>query len=89
MKKYFLGFIVGISVSLMIFIPLLLSEQQNKFEFGKNSGIIRGVLFSVKAIEKEFGVLENFSKYKVLYSVKTSDVVVVEINGTKTVRVIP
>jgi len=89
MKKYVVGFISGVVISAIIFIPILKSEQQAKFEIGKNNGNISGLAHSVKELKKEFGVIDSSEKYKRLYSVKTSDVVSVEINGVKTVRVIP
>ena len=89
MRKYIIGFIGGVVISAIIFIPILESEQQAKLELGKNSGKISGLVHSVKELEREFGVIDSSAKYKKLYSVKTSDVVSVEINGVKTVRVIP
>ena len=89
MKKYVIGFISGIIVSGLIFIPILKMEQQAKFESGTYQGQINGLVHSVEEIEKEFGTIDSQEKYKRLYSVKTSDVVSVEINGVKTVRVIP
>ena len=89
MKKYIIGFIGGVVISVIIFIPILKSRQQAKFELGINNGEISGLAHSVNKLKKEFGVINSSAKYKRLYSVKTSDVVSVEINGVKTIRVIP
>ncbi len=89
MKKYVIGFMGGVVVSGAIFIIVLKAEQEAKLEQGKNSGKISGLTYSVKKLEKEFGTIDSSAKYKRLYSVKTSDVVSVDINGVKTVRVIP
>jgi hypothetical protein len=89
MKKYIIGFISGVVISAMIFIPIFKSKQQEKYELGVNSGKISGLTYSVKEIAKEFGIMDSSAKYKRLYSIKTSDVVSVEINGVKTIRVIP
>ena len=70
-------------------MPILIAEQDNKFKLGVNDGKITGLIYSVKELEKEFGAFDGVVEYKRLYSVKTSDVVSVEINGVKTVRVIP
>jgi ribosomal protein L25 (general stress protein Ctc) len=89
MKKYVIGFIGGIIVSGAIFIPILITELEAKLELGKNNGKIDGLVYSVRELEKEFGAIDSSTEHKRLYSVKTSDVVSVEINGVKTVRVIP
>ncbi len=89
MKKYIIGFIGGVVISAIIFVPILKSEQQAKFKLGINNGKISGLAHSVKELEKEFGLIDSSAKHKRLYSVKTSDVVSVEINGVKTIRVIP
>jgi hypothetical protein len=89
MKKYIIGFIGGVVISTLIFIPILKSRQQAKFKLGINTGKIIGLVHSVRELEKEFGVINSSAEYKRLYSVKTSDVVSVEINGVKTIRVIP
>ena len=89
MKKYAIGFILGAVLSTVIYIPILILEQNNKYELGHNQGTINGLLHSVNDIEKEFGKYSTKDNYKTLYSVKTSEVISLEINGVKTIRVIP
>jgi hypothetical protein len=89
MKKFISGVLVGVVLSTIIFVPVLLSERHYKFEFGQKNGIVAGRLEAADAIEKEFGRYEGDGPHKVVFSVKTTDVVSIETNGVKTVRVIP
>jgi hypothetical protein len=89
MKKFALGVVAGVGVSAIIFIPLLFSERQNKFEFGRSNGMVAGRFEAADAIEKEFGRYDGHAPYKVVFSVKTTNVISTETNGVKTVRVIP
>jgi hypothetical protein len=89
MKKFALGVLVGIVISAVIFVPLLRGERKDKFEFGRTNGIIAGRFEAADVLEKEFGRYDGHAPYKVLFSVKTTDVVSTETNGVKTVRVIP
>jgi hypothetical protein len=89
MKKFSIGIIAGIAMSAAIFVPLLRSERHDKFEFGRKNGINAGLFQAADAIQKELGCYDGHSPYKVLFSVKTTDVVSTETNGVKTIRVIP
>jgi hypothetical protein len=89
MKKFTFGGFVGIAISVIVFVPLRLSERRNKFEFGRNNGIVAGRFEAADALEKEFGLYDGHTPYKVLFSVKTTSVVSMETNGVRTVRVIP
>jgi hypothetical protein len=89
MKKFALGFSAGLAACAVVLVPLLLSERGNKFENGKYHGNIAGRFDAADALGKEFGQYDGHSPYKVLFSVKTTDVISVETNGIKTVRIIP
>ena len=89
MKKFALGVLCGIVAASLLFVPLLLSERRDKFEFGRKNGINAGRFEAADALEKEFGRYDGKTPYKVLFSVKTTDVVSTETNGVRTVRVIP
>ena len=89
MKKFISGVFVGVAISTVIFVPLLLSERRDKFEFGRNAGIVAGRFEATDALFKEFGLYDGHTPYKVLFSVKTTDVISTETNGIRTVRVIP
>lgn len=89
MRKFFLGVFVGIAISAIILVPLLRSERRNKFDFGRKNGIVAGRFEAADALEKEFGRYDGHAPYKVLFSVKTTDVISTETNGVKTVRIIP
>jgi hypothetical protein len=89
MKKFGIGVLFGIAVSAMFFVPLLIIERRGKFEDGLRSGIIAGRREAAQAIEKEFGFYDRHSPYERLFSVKSTDVISIETNGAKTIRVIP
>jgi hypothetical protein len=89
MKKFILGVFIGVAISAIVFVPFLFSERRDKFEFGRKNGIVAGRLEAADALEKEFGRYDGHTPYKVLFSVKTTDVVSTETNGVRTVRVIP
>jgi hypothetical protein len=88
MKKFISGFLAGAAVSGVLFFVLLRSERRYSWEGGRRSGIIQGHFDVADALQKEFGVHDG-SPYKLLLEVKTTDIVSVETNGIKTVRIIP
>lgn len=89
MKKFLLGALVGTLFSAAIFIPVLRWERQLSWQLGVDTGTISGQRLAADALEKEFGNHDGRTPSKVLYSVKTTDVVSIETNGVRTVRVIP
>jgi hypothetical protein len=64
-------------------------SDRYQFDDGFENGVIRGHLQAVEAIEKEFGTCASHAGSNRLFGAYTSDVVVIETNGVKTVRVIP
>ncbi|MDO6526757.1 hypothetical protein Q4519_13785 [Motilimonas sp. 1_MG-2023] len=62
MKKYLVSFIAGSVFSSAILIPVLLVEQKNKYELGKNQGLTNGLWMSAEKLNSEFGELPNYSK---------------------------
>jgi hypothetical protein len=89
MKKFTLGFLVGATVSAVVLVPLVFKDRHDKFQFGRNSGLIEARSEIAATIEKEFGLYDGHTPYTLLFSVKTTDVISTETNGVKTVRVIP
>jgi hypothetical protein len=89
MKRFALGVLVGLLLASCGFIPLWRWERQAGWQSGKNAGVIEGRFLAADALEKEFGRVDSKATCKVLFSVKTTDVVAIETNGVKTVRVIP
>ena len=89
MKRLALGFMVGVAACAVVLVPTLLAERRNKYEFGQKNGNIAGRFEAADALGKEFGQYDGRSPYKVLFSVKSMDVISVETNGIKTVRIIP
>ena len=89
MRRFSLGVFFSLVIAAIVFALLLLRERHNKFQFGRSNGIVAGRFEAADALEKEFGRHDGHTPYKVLFSVKTTDVVSTETNGVKTVRVIP
>ena len=88
--KYIGIFLGGFICASLLFVFLILPrEDQDQFDYGFTNGVIRGHLEAVEAIQIEFGACDSHMPYKVLFSASTSDVVSIETNGVKTVRVIP
>ena len=88
MKNLITGIIIGAVIVTAVFVPILLREQRAKFDFGFDCGKTAGLIEAVKALDKEFGRCGGKAKYKRLFSVSDADVVSVETNGVKTVRII-
>lgn len=89
MKHFIAGIVCGVCLVLVPFYLLLKSEQKNKFEFGVTTGFTNGLLDAANRLEKEFGTHDSKGEYKRVFSISTSDVIAVEVDGVKTVRVIP
>jgi len=105
MRKFILGVLVGLVISAIfsaMCIPgLIISEGHSKFVDGHKKGIAAGRFEAAETLEKEFGHYDWKGPYTILLSVtgqvsflsgsvvKTSNVVSIETNGVKTVRVIP
>ena len=85
----FAGGILGMLVAILGFIPVLRSQQRAKFDLGRRQGELAGWNAAADALDKEFGRCDPQSEYRRLFSIKTTEVVVIETNGVKTVRVIP
>ena len=88
MKKILIGMVLGAAIAAGLFIPLLFREGQAKFDCGQHRGQIAGLTETAVILDKEFGKYDGKSEYKMLFSIKDTDGVVIETNGVKTVRVI-
>jgi hypothetical protein len=88
--KYIGTFLGGLVCASVLFIFVLLpKEDQSQFDYGFTNGVIQGHLEAVDAIQKEFGVCDSHTNAKRLFGAYTSDVVSIETNGIRTIRVIP
>lgn len=83
---FFGGFICAAMLGWFLILP---KEEQAKFDYGFRNGRLRGQMDAVDAVQKEFGTYDGHSPYKFLFEVHTTDLISVETNGVKTVRVIP
>jgi hypothetical protein len=86
LATFFVGFICASALFIFVILP---KEAHDKFEFGRTNGIVAGHFEAADALQREFGLYDGHSPYRVLFSEKTTDVISIETNGVKTVRVIP
>lgn len=90
MFKYFITFLGGFICAFLLFTLFISpSESRAQYIYGHDVGIVAGRLEAVDAIQKEFGIYDGHTPYKFLFGAHTSDVISIETNGIKTVRVIP
>lgn len=89
MKQLIAGVFLGIGLASLPFNLLVRYEQEKKFQFGITQGYSKGLNDAANLLEKEFGTHDPKGDYKRIFSISTSDVIAVEVNGVKTVRVIP
>jgi hypothetical protein len=89
MKQIIIGIVLGILGASAIYIPFAYSYSQKKYNLGITSGKIVGLTIAARAIEEEFGIFKGKSKYNVLFSVKTTDVISINEDGCKKIKVIP
>ena len=86
-----LGTFLGgfICAAILVWLVVLPKEQLSRFEYGFKNGELRGQMDVVDAIQKEFEVYDGHTPYKSLFRVHTSELISIETNGVKTIRVIP
>jgi hypothetical protein len=89
MKSFVIGLMAGVVLASVIFIPVLRWQRQLSWRLGVTAGTIQGKRFAADALGKEFGQTDGTALSKNIFSVKHTDVVSIETNGIKTVRVIP
>lgn len=90
MKKIILGTLIGTLAASACYLPLLIHEREARYALGKYNGYTSGLIDAARTIHEEFGVYDGTSDYRRLFSVKTTDVIVIEqTNGCKVIRVIP
>jgi hypothetical protein len=89
MIKFISGMVAGFILATVVFVAYLVFQRSPDWNQGHHHGTLDGRADAAKAISKEFGEYDGKSPYKVLFSIKTTDVISVETNGVKTVRVIP
>jgi hypothetical protein len=83
--KYIGTFLVGFIFAIVI----LHKNNQAQFDYGFQNGVLQGRMDAVDAVQKEFGLYDGHSPYKFLFEIHTSDLISIETNGVKTIRVIP
>jgi hypothetical protein len=89
MKNKVIGLLFGLALASAFYIPLLYQQMEAKYELGLSNGVIEGLVHAANKIEHEFGVYEGKAKYSTLFSVKTTEVIVVTNGSEKYIKVIP
>ncbi len=87
MKNLVVGVIIGILVSAAVFYSLLKLEQKNKFNLGQSHGFIAGQWKAIEMLEPYLNQVSPGQEVTILFSVKTSDIVVYEENGVKIIGI--
>ena len=89
MKRIILGFLLGCVVTGALCVAVLISQEEKIRNWSREIGRLDGLFEAADAIDKEFGRYDGKGEYKRLFGVKTTDVIAIETNGVKTVRIIP
>jgi hypothetical protein len=84
---FFGGFSAGFFCALVLSLFSSVQKDQWQYKYGFTSGFHQGELNAVYQIQSEFGFYDNRLPYKFLYGTN-EEVVSIETNGVKTVRVI-
>jgi len=85
--KYLLIFLFGAVASLLFMYYIYFQYcKQNWTEQGQHEGAIRARLEIYHAIEKKFGKQQNEKIFDTLFTIKDTDILIVEQNGTRTIR---
>jgi 4-amino-4-deoxy-L-arabinose transferase-like glycosyltransferase len=84
-KNLVIGLVVGVLVSAAVFYPLLKHEQKNQFNIGQSHGFVTGQWQAIEALEPYLNQVPPGQEVNILFSVKTSDIVVYEENGVKVI----
>jgi hypothetical protein len=88
--KYIGIFLGGFICATLLFVFVICpKENQGQFDYGFKNGVLQGRMDAVDAVQKEFGFYDGHGPYKFLFEVHTSDLISIETNGVKTIRVIP
>ena len=87
MKKFIVGVLVGVAISAILFVPLLISERHDKFEYGRFHGGISARLDVVRRLPQAVGSdLDRSECTNKFLEVKDATIWVVERHGVKTLR---
>jgi hypothetical protein len=89
MKQIIIGISLGIFVASAVYIPFIYDYGKKNMINGIKTGKVVGLSIAANAIKEEFGIFDGMSKYTVMFSVKTTDVIVINKNGNKQIKVIP
>ena len=89
MRRFVLGLVAGSIVSGLLVAVLARWRLAGEFEHGRRLGELDGRPVAIEALRQEFGDVPSDTGGKRLFSLKTSDVVAVVVDGVKTVRVVP
>jgi hypothetical protein len=87
MKKMIIGILIGFSLAILCFIPIVLKQRSGQFANGKHHGEIHGRFEVWRFLDKHFRKEERSqSKIKDSLPIKDADILVVEKNGVLTIE---
>jgi hypothetical protein len=89
MKKYIIGFLGGLFVTTSACVVVLPLVLEDKFKFGHGTGFADGLSAVADELEQHYGLYtEADGPYEIVYDIKTTRVVIIDVNGVKSIKVI-
>ncbi len=86
--KFFLGIVVGITISSLVFILYLYPSTKSSWKNqGYNDGEIAAKSDIANSLKNEFKPYQEEKIIKTLFNIKATSVYIVESNGEKSIRV--
>ncbi|MBU6951387.1 hypothetical protein [Hahella sp. HN01] len=89
MKTYLIGAVVGALMTCSIIYPFVMDELARKEQVARDNGFLDGIQHTVKALSKRFDEPPKGADVEVIYSIKTTDVVVFKVDGIDTIGIVP
>ncbi len=90
MRRFLTGFVVGGAITGVAVAGLAQAGfGVGELAHARRMGQLDGVQRAMQAIDEEFGRVESDAEFTPLFSLKTSVAVSLEVDGVKTIRVVP
>jgi hypothetical protein len=86
MKKTITGVLIGILLSAALFIPLLVFERKDHYEFGRNTGHLNGKVEAWEFLDTYFKTDQAPAEVIDSFGAKDLSIYVVEENGALTIK---
>ncbi|WP_105264732.1 hypothetical protein [Pseudoalteromonas sp. T1lg76] len=87
MKNFIIGCFVGILFCSIAFYFVLKQEQENKFKLGQTHGFVHGQSKTIELLSPYLPAVSSAEEVQVLFSVKTTDIVLYKESGKQTIGI--